>query len=590
MQAEMAIGLAGAVFASVLLPTQAKAWQEAHEVGDDVTVHIDSTGTALVEHEIRWRVGRGPLRGVSLDHVDSTAVLEPEASISTDDGRVLAAHVLRDQGLLRVVADEPRSLERGTFTFRLRWRENLLSTGAIAPVGGAWRVTLANPTASDGFEGARTTLVVPSAPDPPVAIVAETGAIDDGTEATLRRGPATDTLELTSPHVARGSSTTWTVRVDPHAFGNGASPGGPASSSRSASALSEPDRIPQAALFLLLVSIATALAAAIQAKARAMEAFCARQGGKARPLLPVPASARACLGGAALALAIGLQRCEAPAAGSWFVALAVLLASSRAPISGSTVRGPGRWLALRPSDAFQPPPRRSDWLDIGTGAGRLTAAAVALVAVVVAAMLGRDDPAAPWLVAIDATPCIPLLMTGRACQLRPGARDAAPSLARAFHRLTAVRNVRVVPWGRIALDGALEELRLLVLPRFAMPGVVGIEIGVASSRTPVGWSSFPEILVRVLDVSAAAKQLSRWGRQAQPMPGRRPDERVIRVIPTSRSWTATLSLTRNLADLLADRRAAEGGAAWEGAERRSSAPPVSSGGADPGVWAFDGAC
>ena len=62
-----------------------------------------------------------------------------------------------------------------------------------------------------------------------------------------------------------------------------------------------------------------------------------------------------------------------------------------------------------------------------------------------------------------------------------------------------------------------------------MPGVLGIELGLAWSATPVGWSGAPEVLARVLDGSAAAARLARELPGMRAVPGRRPDERVIRL-------------------------------------------------------------
>jgi hypothetical protein len=124
----------------------------------------------------------------------------------------------------------------------------------------------------------------------------------------------------------------------------------------------------------------------------------------------------------------------------------------------------------------------------------------------------------------------------------------------------------------VTLDGSrTDELRLLVLPRAAMPGVVGVEVGLAWSGTPVGWASTPEVLARVLDGSAAAAKLARDLPGTRVVPGRRPDERVMRLIPRAPTRAGTIALVRSLADTLTDRRVAVPAKPWTEPERRRPA-------------------
>jgi hypothetical protein len=136
-----------------------------------------------------------------------------------------------------------------------------------------------------------------------------------------------------------------------------------------------------------------------------------------------------------------------------------------------------------------------------------------------------------------------------------------------------VTEVRVVPWGRVITDGAtVDELRLLVLPRIAMPGVIGIELGLVWSRTQAGWISVPEILVRVLEVSAAATKLAQTTAASRTVPGRRSDERVVRLAPRSPTLEGAVALTCSVAELLTDRRLELPARAWTGSERRIERP------------------
>jgi hypothetical protein len=127
----------------------------------------------------------------------------------------------------------------------------------------------------------------------------------------------------------------------------------------------------------------------------------------------------------------------------------------------------------------------------------------------------------------------------------------------------------------------IDELRLLVLPRVAMPGVVGVEIGLAWSSTPVGWTATPEVFARVLDGSAAAAKLARDLPGTRVVPGRRPDERVMRLLPRAPTRAGAIALVRGLADALTDRRGVSA-KPWTEAERRQRRPARGSGAASHG--------
>src|SRR5580700_8967261 len=101
----LAFGLS-ALFATV----QAYAWHEAHLAGDEARVRVDAHGVASVEHLLKWRVVHGPLESIDLAGVDVGAVLDPTASVRTEDGHDLTAHVVRgDDSVVHVVPDSPRS-------------------------------------------------------------------------------------------------------------------------------------------------------------------------------------------------------------------------------------------------------------------------------------------------------------------------------------------------------------------------------------------------------------------------------------------------------------------------------------------------
>ncbi len=258
MHVRRAIGLAVALML-MLAVRRAHAWQEAHQIGDDAHVFVEPGGVATVQHELRWHVARGPLKSIDVVSVDRLAVIETHVLITADDGRTLEAHALRrDERTIRITVEDPRALMRGNFVFDVRWRIDLVASGAISREGATWQLALSSPVAVDGFEVARTAIDLPAAPDGPRAIVAESGATDESAVASLRRGADRDVLELVRPHVARGEATTWTVRVDPRAFPLITDP---RLRPRSAATPDpEPDRVHTALLAIGLAMLATGLA------------------------------------------------------------------------------------------------------------------------------------------------------------------------------------------------------------------------------------------------------------------------------------------------------------------------------------------
>jgi hypothetical protein len=553
--------------AAALVPAPAYAWQEAHQTGDDVRVHVDASGVAQVEHQVRWHVLRGPLKSIDLVHVDGAASVEPDVPVTGEDGRALLAHASRhDEHTVRITVDEPRQLMRGSFTFDVKWHVDLAASRALVRDGATWRLTWSSPVATDGFDAARTIFELPAAPDPPQPIVADTGVVDDAAVAKLTREPDRDVLELVRPHVARGEVPVWTLRVDPRAL-----PGvadvrlRPTAESAPAS---EPDRVREVAETSGLGALALGFALLVRRKSRRFAAACAPSGAMPRGLLPLPDGVRAPLAGVALAAAVGLELQGWGTAGAACVVVATLAAALRAPAGKLPVRGPGRWLALRPQEAFQA--RASSWAVEALGA-----VAAAAVVASVAVLAQRLDAEAPWLVVLDGAAFVPLFLTGRASQLPPdGVRDAAPWLVRAYRALHRVPALRVSPWARVPVHGREpDELRLLVLPRAAMPGLLGIEVGLAWSTTPAGWAATPEVLARVVDASAAAACLSRDLPRVRPVPGRRPDERVVRLLPTAPTRAAAIALVRALGDALTDRRVQVTAEAWTGEDRRTRPVP-----------------
>jgi len=224
---------------------------------------------------------------------------------------------------------------------------------------------------------------------------------------------------------------------------------------------------------------------------------------------------------------------------------------------------------LRPQDAFSCGTSQGDrWLGLGAAAECLILLLLTALLVTISCRVSCASAYRPWVGAMNCVVLIPLLATGRASQLPPRATPATKRwLSSVLRHLKRVDFVQVAPWARVTLDGAVDELRLLAMPRAAVPGVVGIEVGFAWTGTPVGWIATPRVLVRFLEDSCAAVKLALALPSARAIPGRRAEEKVILLTPLALAGSATVALVRMLTLALAERRATAG-VEWGGPERR----------------------
>jgi hypothetical protein len=560
------------VVGTLLLTAHASAWQEEHLAGDEAHVRVDAHGAASFEHVLKWRVVHGPLKSIELVGVDRGADLDPTASVRTEDGRELQASVVRgDDAIVRVTLESPQGLGRGVVTFDVRWQIDLFATHAIVPDGSSWRLSWSLPVAVNGFDLPRIILDVPAAPEPPRSLGADLSAPEQGSGETdtLRREGDRDILEIVRPYAAHGESVIGAVRLDPRALPELAPPGLPPANAVSATAM-EPTRWPW---LTALVALGLAWGLCVNRSS-------------ALGLVPLPVGLRAALAGLALTLGAVLQNIGELVGGGVLVAACVLLSALRSPPrSGPVARGPGRWFPLRSEDAFVAKPW---WRD-------LPWRAVLCVAILSGAGWGaaRVSPEGPWLVVLDCAPLVALWATGRRSQ--SGSVDltaAGKRLRPSFSKLKASKGLRVVAWGRIGLDGAIDELRIRVMPLPAVPGVVGIEMGDAWTHTPFGWAPSPEVMVRFLDGSAAAAKIGQAMPGLAPISGRRAQERVLRLTPSRPTYSACRDLVGRAAEILTDRRAGSNAARHTGAERRMRFP-ASAPSDEPREWGpsiADAAC
>ncbi len=557
------------VLSALLGPSTAfAAWHEAHLAGDEARVRVDSHGLASVEHILKWRVVHGPLKSIDLSGVDPSAVLEPTATIRTEDGHDLTGQVVRgDDAVVHVIPDAPQSLTRGVATFDVRWQVDLVATHAIVLDGESWRLSWSLPAAVNGFDLPRISIDLPSAPEPPRSLGGDLSAPEQGSGETdtLKREGDRDILEIVRPYAAHGESISGSIRLDPRALPEVTDPSLRPPAAPVASGSPRQTRGEGWAWALGFLGIAFGFLVA--SRERAFGVACANGGRSVRGLVPLPGLPRAALAGAALAAGVILQVVGQPLAAGALIAVSVLCSALRACRGVPVARGPGQWFPVRPEEVFGT--GRPSWLVELPWRGGLVAVAI-LVAAWVA---GRFGPQGPWLVLTDCAPLVALLATGHRSQLPSVDLMAAGRLLRrTFVRLKRIRSLSVMAWGRVSLDGTIDELRIRVLPRAPVPGLVGIEIGHAWSPTPVGWAPGPEVLVRVLEGSAAAARLAQALPDSRPISGRRAQERVRRLTPLVPTDRECLALVRHTADALTDRRVGSDSLRQPDVERRKPLP------------------
>jgi hypothetical protein len=569
------------ILAASLVARPALAYHEAHMTADDVRVTVDDAARARVDHALTVRVVSGTLKSLDVSGVEPEAVADGEAAITSENGRPTSA-VVEPVGerVLRLTVAEPKGLPRGTYVVHVRYQVDLVKARELVTDGALWKLVWTAPVALEGFDAARVTFDLPAAATEPRALSADGTTGDDGRLATLRRSADRDELEMVRPHVARGEAPVWALRVDPRAFGAVTDP---SMRPPPPPVVAPPARFAHLAWLGVVAAVGLAFAALVARKRRAVLAACRARGVLPLPLVArVPQWAHAPLAGAAFAGGVAAQLAGAPTLGAIAVACAMALATFRAPSVRPPVRGPGKWLALAPAEAFATSARSGDGhgpdprdpLDLGSPRGKIVVLVGALALAAMAGVLRRLDAEYPYLIAIDALALIPIFVTGTARQLPPDLAAAPAKLLAALHAtLKKDASLRVAPWARVPLGADhADELRLLVLPRAAMPGLGGIEIGQAWRRTANGFVPMTEVLVRVHDASAAAARLTAIAPSSRAVPGRRPDERVVCLGPALPARRATIALVRRLARELADRRATAD-RAFSGAERRVPADP-----------------
>jgi hypothetical protein len=563
------------------LPAFAGGWQEVHQTADDVRVVVGEDGVATVEHQLRYRVVAGRFKAFDLPRIDPGAAFEPKTFLVPERGGEIPAQLEphpKTEGALRLAFDEPRGLGRGVYATRVRYSIDLVAAKMLVRDGAMWQLSWTAPPSPSGQDGARVVFELPSAPTEPRLAGGEAA---ETTIATLRRSADKDELELVRAHVPRGETPTWTARVDPKAFPRVTAPElRKAAPSRP---VPPPNHVPAVLAACALAGCAGLLAYARRLKQAAVARACARAGTLPRPLVPVPqALAPFAFAGATVA-GLALLLFDAPLAGTGAVVAALALATHRAPKAAARPRGPGRWLPVPDDEVLvsaKAPRAPGDALDLGTARGRAAFLAISAVVAAVAIVLARRLPGAHIAIPLAATPLLALFATGTRAQLPLGPSDLAVRFVRpardTLARLVDLSHVDVTCVARFRdRTRTFDEVRLSCVPVDRTPGLRAIELAFTAAG---GGAALPEVLIRFDDASEAGERVAQLAPRIAIVPGRNPEEKVLRLSPQIPTARGAARLLATLLSVLEGRRATDRAVAspprrrprYAGPERRAS--------------------
>jgi hypothetical protein len=545
----------------------ARAWVERTVKSDSVTVDLERDGTAVVTHEILLGIRGGPLPEFAVEPIDADAELLEGATVTRAEsghaaGLPLPLTLTKNGTRIAMRVIGLKGLRGGTHQIRFSYRTNLEAAGKLEPGRASTTVEWTGPSFADGIDSARVVFRVPRGSVPPRLASARPGpdavTITDDADGvflgTFRRAMDKDELEVVRPHMAKGEAVPWRITVDASIFDVHAAPPpeepvlAPEAPVKATAPRAAPDRRP---LYVGVGSMAALLALVVILKSRSVAAACKMRGALARPLVPFPAPARGLLAAACVSGAVftALSTTEPLFAAALLLA-AMAFSTHLPPRLLPVLRGPGKWVRLEPEVAFDPraekrPPGRM--LDAGTVPGFLLFAVLLSLFVAGAIVVARRSSYEGLWMALSSALLFPIFCTGSSGDL-PFRSLPEDTLEWLMNALDSARGIEVHPLARIPQGGTeRDEIRLLVLPKPALPGFVALEAGLDFHQGILGLLPLPFVLVRVLENSAAAEALPKgllWTR------GRTADERVAVLRPKLPTRKVTLELVKRLAERL----------------------------------------
>ncbi len=561
--------LLGAFATCLLAASPAHAATETHETARDVRIAVQSNGSAVVDETLHVHFFFGGWKGLDVPNVEPDALPESDATITSIEGGTFPAHlVMVPPNALHLDALDPKAIKKGDYAIHFRYRTDLVQNHEVARDGALWRVSWTSPPVSEGIDGSRVVFDFPAAPTEPAAVDESGNGDAAGFLATLRRGSDRDELELVRLHVARGEAITWSARIDPKALASVHDP------------LLRPPPQPRVIEVDPLARFGGPWRAIFAAIFGA--AFCIVGFARSRRLLgTTPAGPKSSLKSlifvhpmfagvfAAIAYGVGvwLELIGSPRVAIIVFAAASIAAMLRVEPKKQSPRGPGNWKAFS-EDALLEHADARDAFEVATLLGKISLGTLLGAATALTLALRSIDPNAWLTVAPMTLPWLSFWFSG-ATNGDPDARAAARELRRLFQSLRK-SGARVVPWGRVPVGRKkLDDLRLLVVPPTALPGLVGIEIAIAWLGSAGGFTPRFELFVRARDATAAAAKMSSLSRAVRIVTGRRPEERVYLLSPRDMTRASAIAIVDACTRELADRRVVVKDV-WTGSERRKA--------------------
>jgi hypothetical protein len=574
-----ALPLAAVLLGSVLLPRAALAAGEPRVTSSTTRIELGTDGSAIVRHELMLEVRGAPLAALTLRGVDEDAVPLPGATVTPlaeAGGAARAVELRADGDQLELTMPQRQGLRGASFLVRLGYSTRLFERGALTalPDGTHSLLRWTGPRFDDGVDSVTLVLKTPAA-----GLAPEVAARDDADPAygivmsTLRRSRDADELELVRAHVARGEAMTWEVVLDRSLFAAAPELDTAAVPTPTPTRV-EPAPSPPVVIQPAVRSVRGARqrgsvgfsiwlgAGLLYALVVRLKAWSVTQGARARDALPRPwipwgPNARALGAGGSFAAAAGLAAAGQPplVCASWLL-LAMAFAAHRKPDDVPYLRGPGDWQPLEASalTPLESPSLPGAWLDAGTLRGALLLAASFGGVIYCAARSFATSPYTGACMLLGGAALFPIFCTGRARELPLDTLQYSRRfLGEATRCLARDASLVVKPIGRVAAaDAQLDELRLAITPARAVPGLLGVELGLEPRHAGVG--PRPVIVVRAAEGSECQRRLPRgltWTR------GRSAEERACLVRPKLPNLAHSVALLHELFELLLAPAAAE---------------------------------
>jgi hypothetical protein len=585
----LALLIGALLIGSLLRPSPALAVGEPRVTSSTTSIELGRDGVASVHHLLVVEMRGAPLKGLTLRGVDADAEPLPDATVTPLDEATASSRAVElrvvDGQLEMALPLRQGGLRGARFLVRLGYRTHLLEHGALRtlPEGARSLLRWVGPRFDDGVDSVTLLLKTPSAELAPELAPHDEADPDYGIiMSSLRRSRDADELELVRAHLARDEAMAWEVALDAALFGEAPeaetdavdSPpsAAPIVGSTPQSASPEPITLEPATRSLrpgqqragvgLVVWLAVGLlyALTVRVKTWSVEQGARTRDAQPRPWIPWGANARALGAGAALATAAALAAAGQPplVCASWLL-LAMAFAAHRMAEDIPNLRGPGDWQPLE-SSAFVPspsPPLPGAWLDAGTLRGGLLLAATLAGVIGAAARSFASSPYTGACILLAGAALFPIFCTGRANDLPIDTLEHSRRfLGEVARRLARDSSLVVKPIGRVAAaDGQLDELRLAISPARAVPGLLGVELGLEPRHAGVG--PRPVFVVRAAEGSECQRRLPRgltWTR------GRAAEERACLVRPKLPNLAHSVALLQELFSLLLSPAGAEASA------------------------------